>query len=69
MVRLRVLLFSTCTCVKSDRYVSLEDLGSQGFGDLLASIRNKNIPLDRMHFVVRKFCSFYSLSEFHVFGN
>ncbi|XP_009594860.1 NAD-capped RNA hydrolase DXO1-like [Nicotiana tabacum] len=34
-----------------DTFVEKKDLGSQGFGDLLASIRNKNIPLDRMHFV------------------
>ncbi|GER35457.1 glycine-rich family protein [Striga asiatica] len=29
----------------------IPDLGSQGFGDLLATIRNKNIPLQNMHFV------------------
>ncbi|KAK4364508.1 hypothetical protein RND71_015866 [Anisodus tanguticus] len=34
-----------------DTFIEKKDLGSQGFGDLLASIRNKNIPLDRMHFV------------------
>ncbi|KAF3669635.1 Decapping nuclease DXO -like protein, chloroplastic [Capsicum baccatum] len=34
-----------------DTFTEKKDLGSQGFGDLLASIRNKNIPLDRMHFV------------------
>uniref|UniRef100_A0A2P2M324 Decapping nuclease DXO homologic-like isoform X1 n=1 Tax=Rhizophora mucronata TaxID=61149 RepID=A0A2P2M324_RHIMU len=26
------------------------ELGSQGFGDLLACIRDKNIPLQNMHF-------------------
>ncbi|PHU28591.1 Decapping nuclease DXO -like protein, chloroplastic [Capsicum chinense] len=35
-----------------DTFTEKKDLGSQGFGDLLASIRNKNIPLDRMHFVI-----------------
>lgn len=39
------------------------DLGSQGFGDLLAAIRNKNIPLQNMHFVVR-LCK---ISGFHAF--
>nr|GMD99999.1 decapping nuclease DXO homolog, chloroplastic [Ipomoea batatas]GME12424.1 decapping nuclease DXO homolog, chloroplastic [Ipomoea batatas] len=34
-----------------DTFTEKRDLGSQGFGDLLACIRNKNIPLDRMHFV------------------
>lgn len=31
---------------------SKPDLGSEGFGDLLACIRDKNIPLQNMHFVV-----------------
>ncbi|XP_052171046.1 NAD-capped RNA hydrolase DXO1 [Diospyros lotus] len=34
-----------------DTYVEKKDLGSQGFGDLLACIRNKNIPLQNIHFV------------------
>lgn len=29
------------------------ELGSQGFGDLLSCIRDKNIPLQNIHFVVR----------------
>jgi hypothetical protein len=33
-------------------FFSKPDLGSQGFGDLLACIRDKNIPLQNMHFVV-----------------
>jgi hypothetical protein len=33
-------------------FLSKPDLGSQGFGDLLACIRDKNIPLQNMHFVV-----------------
>lgn len=39
------------------------DLGSQGFGDLLATIRNKNIPLQNMHFVVTVF----NIPSFYVF--
>lgn len=38
------------------------DLGSQGFGDLLSTIRNKNIPLQNMHFVVIVF----NIPSFHV---
>ncbi|KAK9059172.1 hypothetical protein SSX86_021791 [Deinandra increscens subsp. villosa] len=34
-----------------DTFVEKKDLGSQGFGDLLSCIRNKNIPLQNMHFV------------------
>ncbi|KAL3645544.1 NAD-capped RNA hydrolase dxo1 [Castilleja foliolosa] len=34
-----------------DTFVEKKDLGSEGFGDLLATIRNKNIPLQNMHFV------------------
>lgn len=34
-----------------DSFIEKRDLGSQGFGDLLACIRNKNIPLQNMHFV------------------
>ncbi|KAK2967735.1 hypothetical protein RJ640_012961 [Escallonia rubra] len=34
-----------------DTFIEKNDLGSQGFGDLLTSIRNKNIPLQNMHFV------------------
>lgn len=34
-----------------DTFIDKRDLGSQGFGDLLACIRNKNIPLQNMHFV------------------
>ncbi|KAI3453466.1 hypothetical protein Pfo_010129 [Paulownia fortunei] len=34
-----------------DTFIEKKDLGSQGFGDLLATIRNKNIPLQNMHFV------------------
>ncbi|KAK4489181.1 hypothetical protein RD792_004975 [Penstemon davidsonii] len=34
-----------------DTFIPRKDLGSQGFGDLLASIRNKSIPLQNMHFV------------------
>ncbi|CAA2977802.1 Hypothetical predicted protein [Olea europaea subsp. europaea] len=34
-----------------DTYIEKTDLGSQGFGDLLACIRNKSIPLQNMHFV------------------
>ncbi|KAF5960081.1 hypothetical protein HYC85_001290, partial [Camellia sinensis] len=35
-----------------DTFIEKKDLGSQGFGDLLACIRNKNIPLQNIHFVV-----------------
>lgn len=38
-------------------FLSFTDLGSQGFGDLLACIRDKNIPLQNIHFVVRTNCS------------
>ncbi|XP_056687072.1 NAD-capped RNA hydrolase DXO1 isoform X2 [Spinacia oleracea] len=34
-----------------DTYIEKKDLGSQGFGDLLACIRHKRIPLENMHFV------------------
>ncbi|XP_058086909.1 NAD-capped RNA hydrolase DXO1 isoform X2 [Magnolia sinica] len=34
-----------------ETFVEKKDLGSQGFGDLLACIRNKNIPLQNIHFV------------------
>ncbi|KAF5207086.1 Decapping nuclease dxo-like protein [Thalictrum thalictroides] len=34
-----------------ETFIAKRDLGSQGFGDLLASIRNKNIPLENIHFV------------------
>ncbi|XP_073262335.1 NAD-capped RNA hydrolase DXO1 isoform X2 [Populus alba] len=34
-----------------DTFIEKRDLGSQGFGDLLACIRDKNIPLQNMHFV------------------
>ena len=33
--------------------VVISDLGSQGFGDLLACIRNSNLPLQNIHFVVK----------------
>jgi len=32
--------------------LSKPDLGSEGFGDLLGCIRDKNIPVENMHFVV-----------------
>ncbi|KAL7109016.1 hypothetical protein ACP275_06G149900 [Erythranthe tilingii] len=32
-------------------FIPKKELGSDGFGDLLAAIRNKNIPLQNMHFV------------------
>lgn len=32
-------------------FVEKKDLGSEGFGDLLACIRNANIPLQNIHFV------------------
>jgi hypothetical protein len=36
-----------------DECVSISDLGSEGFGDLIACIRNSNIPLqNNIHFVV-----------------
>ncbi|KAJ4849325.1 hypothetical protein Tsubulata_019133 [Turnera subulata] len=34
-----------------DTFIEKKELGSQGFGDLLACIRDKNIPLQNMHFV------------------
>ncbi|KAH1267358.1 Decapping nuclease DXO, chloroplastic [Glycine max] len=34
-----------------DTYIPKKDLGSEGFGDLLACIRDKNIPLQNIHFV------------------
>ncbi|XP_073025689.1 NAD-capped RNA hydrolase DXO1 [Primulina eburnea] len=34
-----------------DTFIEKQDLGSRGFGDLLACIRNKSIPLHNMHFV------------------
>uniref|UniRef100_A0A7N0SW99 Decapping nuclease n=1 Tax=Kalanchoe fedtschenkoi TaxID=63787 RepID=A0A7N0SW99_KALFE len=34
-----------------DTFIEKKDLGSEGFGDLLAAIRNKRIPLENMHFV------------------
>ncbi|XP_004511747.1 NAD-capped RNA hydrolase DXO1 isoform X1 [Cicer arietinum] len=34
-----------------DTYIPKKDLGSEGFGDLLACIRDKNIPLENIHFV------------------
>ncbi|CAN6580585.1 unnamed protein product [Malus baccata var. baccata] len=34
-----------------DTFIAKKDLGSQGFGDLLACIRDKNIPLQNIHFV------------------
>ncbi|CAM8906554.1 unnamed protein product [Rhodiola kirilowii] len=34
-----------------DTFTEKKDLGSEGFGDLLAAIRNKRIPLENMHFV------------------
>ncbi|KMT11859.1 hypothetical protein BVRB_5g105550 [Beta vulgaris subsp. vulgaris] len=34
-----------------DTFSEKKDLGSQGFGDLLACIRQKRIPLQNMHFV------------------
>lgn len=33
-------------------FLATLDLGSQGYGDLLACIRDRSIPLDNMHFVV-----------------
>ncbi|XP_065877628.1 NAD-capped RNA hydrolase DXO1 [Euphorbia lathyris] len=34
-----------------DTFIEKKDLGSEGFGDLLGCIRDKNIPLQNMHFV------------------
>ncbi|XP_062073841.1 NAD-capped RNA hydrolase DXO1 isoform X2 [Humulus lupulus] len=34
-----------------DTFIEKKDLGSQGFGDLLGCIRDKNIPLQNIHFV------------------
>ncbi|XP_024030656.1 decapping nuclease DXO homolog, chloroplastic isoform X2 [Morus notabilis] len=34
-----------------DTFIEKKELGSQGFGDLLACIRDKNIPLQNIHFV------------------
>ncbi|CAI0374267.1 unnamed protein product [Linum tenue] len=34
-----------------DTFIEKKDLGSEGFGDLLGCIREKNIPLQNMHFV------------------
>lgn len=51
-------------CIRLISVTLSKDLGSQGFGDLLACIRNKNIPLDRMHFVVRMF----HILDFDVFS-
>lgn len=34
-----------------ESFVEKRDLGSEGFGDLLACIRNTNIPLQNIHFV------------------
>ncbi|KAI4338439.1 hypothetical protein MLD38_023499 [Melastoma candidum] len=34
-----------------DTFTEKRDLGSEGFGDLLSCIRDKNIPLQNMHFV------------------
>ncbi|XP_021892857.1 decapping nuclease DXO homolog, chloroplastic-like [Carica papaya] len=34
-----------------DTYIEKKELGSQGFGDLLACIRAKNLPLQNIHFV------------------
>ncbi|KAL8088942.1 hypothetical protein AgCh_038639 [Apium graveolens] len=35
-----------------DTFTEKKDLGSQGFGALLACIRHKNVPLEDMHFVI-----------------
>ena len=37
------------------------DLGSEGFGDLLGSIRAKNISLENIHFVVWSACVYKSI--------
>ncbi|XP_010053552.2 NAD-capped RNA hydrolase DXO1 [Eucalyptus grandis] len=34
-----------------DTFIEKKDLGSEGFGDLLACVRDKNIPLQNIHFV------------------
>ncbi|CAJ1928779.1 unnamed protein product [Sphenostylis stenocarpa] len=34
-----------------DTFIPKKDLGSEGFGDLLACIRDKNVPLQNIHFV------------------
>ncbi|KAI4327206.1 hypothetical protein L6164_019694 [Bauhinia variegata] len=34
-----------------DTFIAKKDLGSEGFGDLLACIRGRNIPLQNIHFV------------------
>ncbi|OAY64693.1 Decapping nuclease DXO, chloroplastic [Ananas comosus] len=34
-----------------ESFIEKKDLGSEGFGDLLACIRNTNIPLQNIHFV------------------
>ncbi|KAF3448214.1 hypothetical protein FNV43_RR08927 [Rhamnella rubrinervis] len=34
-----------------DTFINKKDLGSEGFGDLLSCIRDKNIPLQNIHFV------------------
>ncbi|KAF8412484.1 hypothetical protein HHK36_000449 [Tetracentron sinense] len=34
-----------------ESFIEKKDLGCQGFGDLLTCIRNKNIPLQNIHFV------------------
>uniref|UniRef100_A0A452Z182 Decapping nuclease n=1 Tax=Aegilops tauschii subsp. strangulata TaxID=200361 RepID=A0A452Z182_AEGTS len=34
-----------------ETFIEKRDLGSQGFGDLLACIRNSNLPLQNIHFV------------------
>ncbi|XP_074269624.1 NAD-capped RNA hydrolase DXO1 [Silene latifolia] len=34
-----------------DTFIEKKDLGSKGFGDMLACIRHKRIPLQNMHFV------------------
>ncbi|POO03100.1 RAI1-like [Trema orientale] len=34
-----------------DTFIEKKDMGSQGFGDLLGCIRDKNIPLQNIHFV------------------
>ncbi|KAH9776898.1 Decapping nuclease DXO-like [Citrus sinensis] len=35
-----------------DTFIEKKELGSEGFGDLLSCIRNRNIPLQNMHFVI-----------------
>ncbi|XP_057477188.1 NAD-capped RNA hydrolase DXO1-like isoform X1 [Actinidia eriantha] len=34
-----------------DTFIKKKDLGSEGFGDLLGCVRDKNIPLQNIHFV------------------